>query len=184
MCSERGREDERESQQGDEGLIPTLSQMHEITHPRSWCRLLGALLRRQIAEPRNHRCSTPREEPIRNAKVWWRLPVVHSPGCSRGLVEPLWSCVITAVFANQEWCRRGGNGRRGDLAGLWAQARVSSNLTAGTAAPLSRTRDGCKLPIPVRSQWRFRYAKPESHALRLLFTQPPYPPRTCESRLV
>ena len=112
----------------------------------------------------------PREDPIRTAKVWWRLPVVHSPGCSRGLVEPLWSSVITAVFANQEWCRRGGNGRRSDLAGLWAQARVSSNLTAGTAAPLSRTRDGCKLSIPVRFQWRFRYAKPESHALRLFFT--------------
>ena len=32
LGSDRGREDERECQQSDEGLIRTLSQMHEITH--------------------------------------------------------------------------------------------------------------------------------------------------------
>ena len=46
------------------------------------------------------------------------------------------SVIPVAINLNQE-CRRGGTGRHGDMASLWTQVRVSSNLTAGTAAPCS-----------------------------------------------
>ncbi len=52
---------------------------------------------------------------------------------------------------NQE-CRRGGIGRRRDLVSLGVKARVSSSLTAGTAATCQREAAERKLPVLARSQ--------------------------------
>ena len=57
-----------------------------------------------------------------DARLGWRFCGPRVSG-----VEP-------AMVRYRLGCRRGGNGRRGDPANLWASARVGSTPTVGTAA--------------------------------------------------
>ena len=77
----------------------------------------------------------PSTIPIMPARLWLpRSCLVPYPGCAvrwRGR-SPVLGPLAAVARRPKKWCRRGENGKRGDLTHLWASAPPSSTLGAGT----------------------------------------------------
>ncbi len=134
--------------------IPRNGHQFAFGNPRKWippnCSPRGGVSCRSIRPANGVRggtwsawsvCEWRRRAQIRYAlrHFGYRPQPVHSYSCSAARIEASRSRVSgvePAMVRYRLGCRRGGNGRRGGPANLWASARVSSTLTAGTAAPV------------------------------------------------